>query len=131
MTDKQKHANYWAATAKDDLDAVDVLFLGKKYLQSLFFTHLSLEKMLKAHWVLDNTENVPPKTHNLIYLYENTNLELEETETDFLQMMSTYQLEGRYPNYLSFLHQTLTKEQTTMIISEAKILFQCLQEKLQ
>ena len=131
MTDKEKYINYWALSAKDDLDAVDVLFSGRKYLQALFFTHLSLEKVMKAHWVEYNTANVPPKTHNLIYLYEQTNLVLSEEETDFLQMMSTYQLEGRYPDYLSFVHNTLTKEQTEDIISEAKILFQCLQEKLQ
>jgi HEPN domain-containing protein len=131
MTDKEKYINYWASTAKDDFDAVDVLFAGRKYQQALFFTHLSLEKIIKAHWVLDNTEDVPPKTHNLINLYEQTNLELDEEQTDFLQMMSTYQLEGRYPDYLSFIHQTLTKEQSESIISEAKILFQCLQEKLQ
>jgi HEPN domain-containing protein len=91
---------------------------------------LSLEKILKAHWVLCNTENVPPKTHNLTYLYEQTALSLNEDETDFLQMMSTYQLQGRYPDYLSFIHQILSKEQTENIILEAKILFQCLQERL-
>jgi hypothetical protein len=35
MTDKEKYIHYWASTAKDDFDAVDVLFVGQKYLQAL------------------------------------------------------------------------------------------------
>lgn len=40
--------DYWKASSKDDLDTADQLFTSKKYHHSLFFVHLSLEKILKA-----------------------------------------------------------------------------------
>ena len=74
---------------------------------------------------------MPPKSHNLIYLFEKTNLELSEDDTDFLQMMNTFQIEGRYPDYISYLYKTTNKEDTENIIAQTKKLFKCLQEKLQ
>ena len=131
MNDKEEHIRYWEATAKDDLEAIDYLFNGKKYVQALFFAHLSLEKILKAHFIKDNEENVPPKTHNLIYLYNKTLLNLNEEDTDFLQVMNIFQLEGRYPDYLSYLHRSTLKEDASKTIQQVKTLFKCLQEKLQ
>lgn len=131
MTDKERHIQYWASTALDDIDAIDYLFAGGKYIQALYFAHLSLEKVLKAHWVKDNEQNIPPRTHNLIYLLERTNLELIEDDSDFLQMMNIYQIEGRYPSYMTYLHQNVAQEETADILSQAKQLFICLQERLQ
>lgn len=131
MTDKLKHINYWKTTAIDDVETVDFLLAAKKYVQALFFTHLFIEKIIKAHWVKDNVENVPPKTHNLVYLHQNTNLNLGENDTDFLQQLNAYQIEGRYPDYLSSLHKTTQKEDAETIIIESKQLFKCLIEKLQ
>lgn len=131
MNDKEKQISYWIKTAIDDLESIEFLFVGKKYVQALFFAHLALEKILKAHWVKSNEQNFPPKTHNLTFLYENSNLNLNEEQTDFLQMMNVYQIEGRYPDYISMLHNTTTKEMAASIINESKTLFKCLQENLQ
>lgn len=76
MSDKATPIKYWQSTAEDDIGAIEVLLKGKKYVQTLFFTHLALEKILKAHWVKHNEGNVPPRTHNLIVLYENSGLDL-------------------------------------------------------
>lgn len=130
MTDKEKQIKYWKTTAIDDLESIDYLFEGKKYVQALFFAHLSIEKILKALWVKSNEENFPPKTHNLTYLYENSRIELSEEQTNFLQMMNVYQIEGRYPDYISMLHQTTTKDKAQTIINDSKNIFICLQEKL-
>ncbi len=130
MSDKSKHIDYWKTTSMDDLGAIDLLLNGKKYVQALFFMHLALEKTLKAHWVKDNAGNVPPKTHNLTYLFGKTNLNLPEEDTDFLQTMNIFQMEGRYPDYLAKLHQTTQKTEAEHIISQAKQLLQCLHEKL-
>ncbi len=131
MNDKRNFIDYWKTTAADDLEAIDFLFKGKKYVQALFFAHLCLEKILKAHWVKDNLENFPPKTHNLIFLFGKTKLELSDDDTDFLQSMNTFQIEGRYPDYLAQLQKTVKKEETKKIIAQTQLLFECLHEKLQ
>jgi len=46
---KQQHINYWVETAAKDWMAVDGLFSSKNYVQALFWAHLVLEKLLKAH----------------------------------------------------------------------------------
>ena len=72
MKTKQEHITFWIEQAGDDWIAVDTLFKGKMYLQSLFFAHLVIEKVCKAFWIKHNKENVPPRTHNLIYLLSST-----------------------------------------------------------
>jgi HEPN domain-containing protein len=96
----------------------------------LFFTHLALEKILKAHWVKDNVEDVPPKTHNLTYLLNKSTLDLEEEDSDFLQSLNIFQLEGRYPDYLAKMHHSVQKTECEKIIPQAQKLLKCLQEKL-
>lgn len=41
-------------------------------MQALFFSHLVIDKLLKAIWVKENEENIPPFTHNLEHLYNQT-----------------------------------------------------------
>jgi HEPN domain-containing protein len=96
---KDDHIQYWKTTAESDWQAVQNLFEKGSYLQAMFFSHLVLEKLLKAHWVKDNRENVPPKTHNLTILHDQTDLELTETDQEFIVEMNTFQLAGRYPDY--------------------------------
>jgi len=73
MMTKQQHIDYWINTAEDDWGSVDLLFNGKKYMQSLFWAHLVLEKLTKAIWVKSHAENTPPKIHNLILLLGQSN----------------------------------------------------------
>lgn len=63
---KVEYINYWKLTAEKDWDAVGHLFEKGDYLHALFFAHLVVEKILKAHFVKDNTADIPPKTHNLM-----------------------------------------------------------------
>ena len=63
----------------------------------LFFAHLAIEKMLKAH-VTRQTKDVPPRTHNLIRLSEIAGLKLNPEQEQFLRKFGVYQLEGRYPD---------------------------------
>ena len=57
---KSDYINYWRITALKDWDAVGHLFEKGDYLHALFFGHLVLEKLLKAHFVHDNLSGFPP-----------------------------------------------------------------------
>lgn len=54
--------------------------------------------MLKAIVVKENGE-MPPRTHNLIFLSEKANLSFEEETEIFVGILMKYQLQGRYPDY--------------------------------
>jgi len=63
----------------------------------MFFAHLSVEKMLKAH-VVKRTKKIPPKIHNLERLAQLSGLKIGPWRLDFLRRFEIYQLEGRYPD---------------------------------
>ena len=128
---KKDYIKYWVDTANNDWEAITVLIKGKKYIYALFFAHLVLEKLCKAHWVKDNKENHPPKIHNLVYLVEQTKLELTEEDMEFLRRMNNFQLEGRYPDYTRNLSISYREKNTTGILKQVNILRLCLLKKLQ
>jgi HEPN domain-containing protein len=130
MMTKQEHIDYWIKTAEKDWKAVQNIYKAKEYMYALFFAHLVLEKLLKAHWVKDNAENTPPKKHNLLYLLEETNLEFETNDKDFLGLMNQFQLEGRYPDYKFELIKKYKAAPTKKILNQVNIVRICLLKSL-
>jgi HEPN domain-containing protein len=98
MIDIEKQIKYWVETGEDDLSTAQYLYDGKRLIQCLFFCHLSIEKIIKAH-VTKSTEEIPEKTNNLNKLLLKTSLSLDETQKELLGLLMIYQLEGRYPEY--------------------------------
>jgi HEPN domain-containing protein len=63
---KEEHIHYWSIQVESDFKAAEVLCVAGYYAQSLFWAHLSVEKLLKALWVKTNQSNTPPFVHNLL-----------------------------------------------------------------
>ena len=97
--DVQKHIEYWLKSAEEDWEIAQDLVDRKKARHGLFFAHLSLEKVLKAH-VCRTTQDVAPRSHHLLRLAEITSLCLSPDHKAFLAEFDQYQLEGRYPEHL-------------------------------
>ena len=127
---KLEHIEYWTIGAEKNWVAVHALFDKGSYPEALFFAHLVLEKLLKAHWVQDSVEDYPPRIHNLVRLSEQTNLNIDvETET-FLGTMNFYQMEGRYSDHRVSIYSVATKERTESLLIEVNTLRQWLISKL-
>lgn len=122
----QKQIAYWINGANEDLSTAQLLIGEKKILHGLFFCHLVIEKAIKAH-VVKNTSDVAPRSHNLIYLIELTNLELTDETQIFLGILMKYQLQGRYPDYNPVLPE---QEQALIYLKQTNDLLQWLNEKL-
>ena len=71
------------------------LFEAGNYVECLFWMHLTLEKIIKAHWVKDNPSDIPPKIHNLRKLAEQTVLNLTLGQFTFLDRMNECFSNGR------------------------------------
>jgi HEPN domain-containing protein len=99
------------------LESCFLALYGKNYLQSLFFAHLVIEKLCKSIWIKYNTENVPPRTHNLIYLLLSTPITLTEEQSEFLLALNRFQLEGRYPDYMTKMNNICNQEFTQSMIN--------------
>lgn len=79
---KEEHIKFWLGGAGHDLEAAESLFESQKYDWCLFLAHLVLEKTLKAYFVFQN-DSVPPKTHNLVKLAEQSCIQLTEEQRLF------------------------------------------------
>jgi len=98
MVNIPKQIDYWIKSAEDDLITADLLIREKRNLHGLFFWHLVIEKAIKAHYV-KVLNDVAPRSHNLNYLSEKSELEFDEDTQLFLGILMKYQLQGRYPDY--------------------------------
>ena len=128
---KEDHIEYWKAEAEDSWESALVLMNNRKYLMAAFCFHLCIEKLLKGCWVKTNTENYPPRTHNLIYLHDESKLNLpEKMQKDFI-IINTWNLEGRYPEYKERLIKTIDKSYLDSKFETLQKIKLCLQEKLQ
>jgi HEPN domain-containing protein len=99
---------YWVSTAEHDLPVAESLFEKGHYVWCLFIGHLILEKIIKAHFVKD-TEQTPPKIHDLVKLASKTKLPLTQEQLEFLLRVNNFNLENRYPDYKQNLYKILTK----------------------
>jgi len=131
MMAKPEHINYWKNSAAKNWKAVPALFNAKCYVEALFWAHLVLEKLLKAHWVKDNTGNTPPKIHHLIKLAAQTTIIFTNDELLFLAKMNDLQLEGRYPDYIKNIYKIYRLKETTLMLKEVDKIRKCLLKKLQ
>ncbi|WP_210521263.1 HEPN domain-containing protein [Hymenobacter terricola] len=127
---KHDHILYWKETAEEDWLASQDLFQTKHYLQSLFLAHLTIEKLSKGHWVKDNSSDYPPRIHNILRLWGDTQLaptaDYENTAAD----LNRFQLEGRYPDYQRAVAQQATESYTRTLLHDTAQLRTWLLSKL-
>lgn len=95
-------------------------------LHGLFFCHLTIEKALKAH-VVKVTHDVPPRSHNLLFLSEIAHIEFSDNFNDLPGILMHYQLEGRYPD---FYPNIPSLNEAFQILNNTQSLLLWLQEKL-
>lgn len=126
MINIDKQIEYWAKGADDDLLTAELLIQEKRILHGLFFCHLVIEKAFKAHVVKASGE-VAPRSHNLIYLSERTDLVFDSETEIFLGILMKYQLQGRYPDYDPVLPDI---SKVNDYFEKTKTLLQWLKEKL-
>jgi HEPN domain-containing protein len=117
--DVEKIVTHWIETSNDDFYTMQTLFNSKSYGWSLFLGHISLEKLLKAIYVKRFNEHAP-FTHNLYRLAELLNLDLTEEYSDWLDEITSFNLNARYDDYKREFYKTCTPEYTGRWIENIK-----------
>jgi len=97
MIDIQKQIDYWRKGAAEEWALAEHLFLSDHMRHGLFFLHLTLEKIVKAH-VCKKTGDIAPKDHNLARLSDKAMLPISEEDRSFLAAMTRFNIESRYPD---------------------------------
>lgn len=108
-----------AEQADYDMDTADAMHGSGRYFYTVFMCHLSIEKALKGLYykVLDE---VPPKTHNLLYLLNKINKKPELELEKFIIKLNTASVATRYPDDLEKIQSAYTEEVTKDIITKSK-----------
>ena len=127
---KQEHIAYWQNLSWDDFETAKYNMEGGKNLPALFFFHLSLEKMLMAHWVKDNPNNSPIFTHNLQKIASETDIQLESAHFELLSVVNIWNIEARYPDFKNTLKKIATKEFTLLQFERVKSFLEWLEYQL-
>lgn len=127
--DFQQKIDYWTELAEIDIQVMEHLFDSQDYNYALYIGHLILEKILKAHYIKHNKE-IPPRTHDLLKLYEKSNLLLNETTSKFLLLVNTFNIEARYPDEKMSFYRICTKEFAESNILKIKEIYQWLKSQL-
>lgn len=120
---------YWRRLSNYDLKTANALYEKRQYPYTLYFLHLSTEKLLKAVFLSQKKKDTP-RTHNLIYLAQNCNIELEEKYWNLLAELNEFNLESRYPEYKMSLYKIATKKYTLNYLNNTKEIIKCLKKKL-
>ena len=123
----RKDTTNWIALTDYDIETARHMLKTGRYLYVVFFFHLSLEKMLKAH-VAVVTQTLPIKTHDLIYLVKKCELELPETHLDFIGKINTASIPTRYPDDLERALKEYPKSVAKDYLSQTQEILKWLRE---
>jgi HEPN domain-containing protein len=112
---------YWIEISEEDLETAEILFNKNKYLYAGYFLQQSVEKIIKAYYQMTKND-LPPRTHNLVYLTEITGLinELTDGKENILYTLNPLNIETRYPEYREKISKSLTKVRLNKILDETK-----------
>ena len=109
----------WFRQADYDIETAEFMFNGGRYFYSIFMCHLSIEKALKGLYQL-KLEQVPPKTHNLIYLLDKMGIMPGETMGKFMVKLNEANITTRYPDDLAALQRNYTEETTDVMLENTR-----------
>ena len=127
---KEEHISYWLESAEYDFEASMSMFQTGYYVWSLFIGHLVLEKVLKALYVQNSDNKVPPKIHNLVKLADLSGLELTSLQIDIYEDINTFHVEGRYSEFKNELYKLCTEQFTSNHINNIKEQYKWLKSRI-
>ncbi len=125
----EEQIQYWVDIAEHDVPVVKSMFENGHYVWALFISHLILEKIIKAHYVKD-TQQTPPKIHDLVSLERRTKLNLSKEQREFLLKVNNFNLESRYPDFKRNAFLVATKAYTEDYMKKIMEMYEWLKNKI-
>ena len=118
---KDELVEYWFSGAEMDEATFYHLVESKDNHWALFMGHIVIEKLLKALVTQNNEEGTAvPRSHDLLLLAQKARLEIDEHKEDLLDLISTFNINARYPDYKQAFYKKCTNEYTQERATEIK-----------
>ena len=127
--DVDKIVDHWKKTSEEDYNTMIYLFNSGTYHWALFMGHISTEKLLKAYFVKANRKHSPP-IHNLYRIAELSGLEMNEEIADWLDIITSFNINARYDDFKREFYKLCTKEFATLWMERIKLIREWITKKL-
>ena len=124
-----KIKKHWMESSDSDFNTMLNLYKSGDYHWSLFIGHLVLERLLKAVYVEINHKHAP-YLHDLMRLSKFCELEISEEHKEWLDTITTFNINARYESYKKEFYKKCTKEYSLQWIDKIKILREWIKNKL-
>lgn len=122
-----KETKNWLEMVEYDITTARQMFKTGRYVYVIFMCHLAIEKSLKAI-VCEETNKVPPKTHDLIYLINLSQVKLSDDLLDFVGMINNAGVVTRYPEDLSKLVSGYPEQVTKEYLDKTLEVIKCIKQ---
>jgi len=120
---------YWKDSSDQNYATMNNLLKSRDYSWALFIGHLVIEKLLKAHYV-KNQKKHALYTHDLLRLSSKCGLKVSSEFEEWLDDISTFNLNARYDNYKQDFNKLCTKEFTAVWVQRIEKIREWLIQKL-
>ena len=127
--DMAKVVAHWLSTSDDDFKTMGKLYDAQSYHWALFLGHISIEKLLKGCYV-KHQGKYASTIHNLYRLAELANIELSDQYSDWLDTITSFNINARYDSYKREFYNLCTQEYTEAWINRIMELRQWIKEML-
>lgn len=120
---------HWRESSEQNYATMQNLITTKEYAWALFIGHLVLEKLIKAMYVKKLHQH-PVFRHDLLWLIRKIDVELPSNYDEWLDEITTFNLNARYDDYKQSFHKRYTPEFSKEWINKIEILRQWLINQL-
>lgn len=113
MTDRnidiEKVISYWVDSSDKDFKTMENLMKSGDFNWAMFLGHLVIEKLLKAIYVKVH-KNHAVYGHDLLRLAASLDLDIDPLKEEWLDKITTFNLNVRYDNYKQDFYKLCTQE---------------------
>jgi len=124
-----KIVQHWIDASEKDFQTMQNLLRSGDYSWAMFLGHLVLEKLLKAHFV-KNQKKHALFTHDLLRLATKAELIFNDEIEEWLDDISTFNINVRYDNYKQDFYKLCTKDFAKLWSERIEIIRQWLIKEL-
>lgn len=111
MTQSQA-VKHWLESAERNVKAADDAYKTNHFDWCLFLWHLIIEKTIKG--LIYEKNKTPYPIHDLLKLIESTGLELSQEKIDWLNEITTFNIEARYDDFKLSFYKKANKKYATL-----------------
>ncbi|HBR18933.1 MAG: DNA-binding protein [Planctomycetes bacterium GWC2_45_44] len=109
----------WLKQADYDINTAEFMCSGGRFFYAVFMCHLSIEKALKGLFQ-QKLQELPPKTHNLVYLLNKINIRPDENIGKIITRLNEASIATRYPEDMEMLQKNYTQQIAEKILVDTK-----------